>query len=57
MDKYFSKGSQLPISKCTKFNTWNFDFKLYEISRVKFIFWIISEFIKMYSTNRNIYKK
>ena len=34
MDKYFSKGSHLPISNCTKFNTCYFDFKLYEIAKL-----------------------
>ena len=34
MDKYFSKGSQLPISNFTKFNTCYFDFKLYEIAKL-----------------------
>ena len=47
MDKYFSKGSHLPISNCTKFNTCYFDFKLYEIAKVY-------EIAKPYSTNRKI---
>ena len=50
MNKYFSKGSQLPISNCTKFNMCYFDFKPYEIAK-------LYEIAKPYSTNCNIYNK